>query len=97
MIGGYFGLLNYCKIEDNHLSDDYVLEKLKWYKQHANNRVYDMIDYEWLIFLEIQYGNNENKKYIIQEIHELKQMVAKNYLLNQKLKARINLISEVKK
>jgi len=32
MIGGYFGLLNYCKIEDNHLSDDYVLEKLKWYK-----------------------------------------------------------------
>lgn len=86
MIGGYFGLLNYSYIKENHLSEDEILHKIEWFKSHANNKVYDMIDYEWLICMEIKFAEHKN---IVTAIKELKQMIAKNYLLKQKMKARM--------
>lgn len=88
MIGGYFGLFNYCYIKDNHLTKDEVLAKIDWFIAHGNNRTYDMIDYEWLICMELKFGHDEQ---IANKINTLKNMIAKNYLLKEKMKARITL------
>ena len=31
MIGGAFGLLNYCEIQDNNLTEEQILQKLDWF------------------------------------------------------------------
>lgn len=93
MIGGAFGLLNYCEIQDNNLTEEQILQKLDWFIQHGNNRTYDMIDYEWLIFIEIKFENSQYTD-ILNKISYLKKMIAKNYCLKEKMKARILLQHE---
>ena len=47
-----------------------------------------MIDYEWLIFIEIKFENSQYTD-ILNKISYLKKMIAKNYCLKEKMKARI--------
>lgn len=89
MVNGAFGLLNYCEIKDNHLSKNQILQRLDWFINHGNNRTYDMIDYEWLIYIEIKYMDDEEYQDVLQKIDYIKRMVAKNYLLKEKMKARL--------
>lgn len=49
-----------------------------------------MIDYEWLICMEIKFADNPR---VIEAIYNLKNMIAKNYLLKEKLKARLQLVN----
>lgn len=89
MIGGAFGLLSYMEFEDNSLTKEQILQKLEWFIYHGNNRTYDMIDYEWLIFIETKYTNSEEYIDVIEKIKYLKRMIAKNYALKKKLENRL--------
>ena len=89
MIGGAFGLLSYIDFEDNKLTKEQILQKLDWFIYHGNNRTYDMIDYEWLVFIEEKYGKNEKYSEIMEKIFYLKRMIAKNYALKKKLENRL--------
>lgn len=89
MIGGYFGLLSYCDIDANELTQQDILDKIEFYTYHANNRAYDLIDYEWLVCMEVKNRDNEE---IMSKINGLKDLIAKNYLLKEKLKARLSLV-----
>lgn len=89
MIGGAFGLLSYMEFEDNSLTKEQILQKLEWFIYHGNNRTYDMIDYEWLIFIETKYADSEEYIDVIEKIKYLKRMIAKNYALKKKLENRL--------
>lgn len=88
MIGEAFGLLSYTDIDANKMTREQAITELEYYRTHANNRTHCQINYELLILLEITFSNDDE---IQKRILQLKKQIAKNYLLKEKLKKRIEL------
>lgn len=83
----FFDLLSYSNTGD---LDQYnrmnVITELNYYLEHPNNSVYDIIDYEKLIYFEIRFGDDEE---IMNKLTTLKYIICKNYILRKKLLHRL--------
>lgn len=81
-MNNFFNLLDYDASPYENLSFKQIQQILNKYEQYDNSFIHTLIDYEFLIFLEMNYLDND----IIQsKINKIKIKIANNYERKKKL------------
>lgn len=81
-MNNFFNLLDYDVSPYKNLSFNQIQQILNKYEQYDNSFIHTLIDYEFLIFLEMNYLDND----IIQsKINKIKIKIANNYERKKKL------------
>ena len=91
MENNFFYLLQYSNASTvDDLNEQNIINELSYLLNNTtlNNDNYDIINYEWLIFIELSFKNNEQ---ISALINEIKNNIKENYILKEKLLTRLTL------
>lgn len=94
MENNFFDLLKYAHVPELNKSPDEVLDEIDVLFDNANDKAYDLINYERLIYLDMKYKDNDM---VSRRINELKNFIADNYKTKELLKNRYIHIPENKK
>lgn len=93
MQNNFFQLLKYTKSFLNHYDESQAKNDLEYWIKHPNNAVFDIIDYEKLIYIELNFPDSLDIQELIQQ---LKVIIAENYLQKKQLMNRLILNNEMK-
>lgn len=91
MENNFFYLLQYSNASTvDDLNEQNIINELSYLLNNTalNNDNYDIINYEWLIFIELSFKNNEQ---ILALINKIKNNIKENYILKEKLLTRLTL------
>lgn len=80
-------LLSYQPIDDlDHYTLSDAIKELEYYLQNPNDSIYNSINFEHLIYLEIRFSDSKEVQHLLLQ---LKIQLCKNYILRKKLLTRL--------
>lgn len=84
--GSYDTLFNFYTNKKLNITKEIALNKIEYWKKNNNIYQIDFIDYEQLTFIEMKFLNDDE---VLEKVYELKQIIADNFELKQKLLFKI--------
>ena len=88
MKNNFFGLMEeYTTFPSlDAINEEYLVLLLNQWIEHSNDKSYDIIDYELLIYLEVKFGCNARLSPLFKQLNEL---ISENYYKKIQLRNRL--------